>query len=131
MLDIFRQLATDEQLEVSGTWKSFGGAKFLIARAGNPRYTKFLTDVLEKHKADLEVKGEASDKLSMQLLVDTIAETLLLDWQDVSFRGVVTPYSKEAAREALAVKDFRVKILLFADDLSNFLVKEEATQAGN
>lgn len=135
MLNIFATFATDEALETKGVWKNVRGARFLIARDSNPAYTKLLNEQVQARAFDLEDQaedGKAAQKVSEAILVDVMAQTILLGWEKVSFDGKTeVPYSKEAAAQALAVKDFRNVIVRLSSDIDNFLAKREAVQAKN
>lgn len=135
MLNIFATFATDETLETTGVWKNVRGARFLIARDGNPAYSKLLNELVQQRAFELEDQsdnGKASQKVSDQILVDVMSKTILLDWEKVSFDGkTVVPYGEEAVKTALSVKDFRNTIVRMSGDINNFLVKREAEQAKN
>lgn len=125
MLDVFNEYATKEHLENDGTWVELGDAKFLIARTGNKRYVRKLSKAVDRHKKLLDRKDDAADKLSDQIMVDVIAETILLGWQGVSFKGETMPYSLENAKTLLAIKDFRRQIVELADDFDAYKAVEE------
>ncbi len=128
-LDIFAQFATDETLEENGTWFPIGGgARLLVARSGNRKYAKLLTKEVERNKKALDLNDDAADKLSEEIMIGVIAETILLGWEDVSFKGEVLEYSVANAKKLLAVKDFRKTVAQFADDGSAFKFKETEEQ---
>ena len=128
-LDIFAQFATDETLEENGTWFPIGGgARVLVARSGNRKYAKLLTKEVERNKKALDLNDDAADKLSEEIMIGVIAETLLLGWEGVSFKGEELEYSVANAKKLLAVKDFRKAIAQFADDVSAFKFKETEEQ---
>ena len=128
-LDIFAQFATDETLEENGTWFQIGGgARVLVARSGNRKYGKMLTKEVERNKKALDLNDDAADKLSEEIMIGVIAETILLGWEDVSFKGEVLEYNVANAKKLLAVKDFRKAIAQFADDVSAFKFKETEEQ---
>lgn len=131
MLDIFAAYATDESLENNGTWMELGGAEFLIARSGNRKYARSLTKDVNRHQKTLDLKNDAADDLSVLIMIDTMAETVLLDWKNVGYKGKKLPYSKDNAKMLLAVKDFRVQIMKLADDVDAYRVKVEEEQAKN
>ena len=131
MLDIFAQFATDETLENNGTWVELGEAKFLIARSGNRKYAKLLSKAVERNQKTLDLKNDAADKLSEQIMIDVIAEAILLGWEDVGFKGQALTYSIDNAKLLLSVKDFRAQIMKLAEDAEAFKVKEEVDQAKN
>ncbi len=128
-LDIFAQFATDETLEENGTWFPIGGgARVLVARSGNRKYAKLLTKEVERNKKALDLNDDAADKLSEEIMIGVIAETILLGWEDVSFKGEVLEYNVANAKKLLAVKDFRKTIAQFADDVSAFKFNETEEQ---
>lgn len=119
-MDIFTEYATNDTLENDGTWMELGDAKFLIARAGNKKYTRKLTKAVNRHQKLLDRKDDAADKLSDEIMIDTIAETVLLGWEGVSFKGAVMPYSVDNAKTLLGVKDFRRQIMGLSEDFDSF-----------
>ncbi len=128
-LDIFAQFATDESLEDNGAWFEIGGgASVLVARSGNRKYAKMLTKEVERNKKVLDLNDDAADKKSEEIMIAVIAETILLGWKDVVFKGEALEYSVANAKKLLAVKDFRKAIGQFADDVSAFKFKEEVEQ---
>jgi hypothetical protein len=128
-LDIFAQFATDETLEENGTWFPIGGgARVLVARSGNRKYGKMLTKAVERNKKALDLNDDAADKLSEEIMISVLAETILLGWEDISFKGEVLEYNVANAKKLLAVKDFRKAIAQFADDVSAFKFKETEKQ---
>ena len=128
-LDIFAQFATDETLEENGTWFDIGGgARILVARSGNRKYGKLLTKEVERARKVLDLNDEVADKKSEEIMIAVIAETILLGWKDVSFKGEALEYSIPNAKKLLAVKDFRKAIGQFADDVTAFKFKEEVEQ---
>ena len=128
-LDIFAQFATDETLEENGTWFPVGGgARVLVARSGNRKYAKMLTKLVEQNKKALDLNDDAADKLSEEIMVGVLAETILLGWEDLSFKGKALEYNAENAKKVLAIKDFRKLVAQFADDVSAFKFKETEEQ---
>lgn len=128
MLDIFTEYATNEALENEGTWMEVGAAKFLVARSGNKNYARKLSKAVERHRKQLDRKDDAADKLSEQIMVDVMAETILLGWEGVAFKGEALPYSVENAKQLLRIKDFRTTIAELADDFDAFKAEQEREQ---
>lgn len=128
-LDIFQKFATDESLENNGTWFEIGGgARILVARAGNSAYAKMLTKEYERHRQVLEVNDNIADARSQQIMVDVMASTILLDWEGLAFKGETIGYSLENAKKLLAIKDFRRLVAERSDNMEAYLAKEEAAQ---
>lgn len=132
MLDIFAAYATDEAAELNGVWKNLNGAELLIARAGNRKYAKLLTARVEAGQslldsADEEVAAKASD----EIMAGVFAETILLGWKPLKFKGEVVEYSKETAKQMLLLKDFRREVARLSDDMEAYRVKVEEAQVKN
>ncbi|MDI1362511.1 hypothetical protein [Methylotenera sp.] len=129
-MDIFASFATDEKLEVEGTWVPLGGtAKILVARAGNKKYGRLLSAAVDKNKLALDAKTDEADALSDSIMVDVLANSVLLGWEGLSFKGTeALPYNLENAKTLLAVKDFRALVSEKARNIDNFrATAEEAT----
>lgn len=130
-MDIFSTYAVDETKEQSGTWMEVGDAKFLVARAGNKSYVKLLGKEVEKNQKSLDRKDEAADALSDKIMIDVLAETILLGWENVSYKGKPMEYSKVNAKELLSHKEFRREIMKLADDFNAFKAAQEAEEVKN
>lgn len=124
--DIFDAYATDENLENNGTLFPLGkGSKVLVARAGNRKYSKALTKAVETRRVELDAGDDTADAVSDQIMVDVLAETILLGWEDLSFKGVDMPYSLDNAKTLLRIKDFRKTVAGLSDQIEAFKMKRE------
>ena len=130
-MDIFSTYAVDETKEQTGTWMEVGDSKFLIARAGNKAYVKKLGKDVEKNQKSLDRKDDAADTLSDKIMIDVLAETVLLGWENVSYKGTAMEYSKANAKELLAHKEFRREVMKLADDFNAFKLEQEAEAVKN
>jgi hypothetical protein len=129
--DIFEQYATDETAEVAGVEMELGDAKFLIARTGNKKFSDKLSKLYKKNQRLLDRGDEAANKLSDTLMIDCIAEAILLGWSGVSYKGVDMPYSLENAKTLLAHKDFRKQIMALSEDVDAYKAKKDAEAEKN
>lgn len=138
-LDIFSQYATDETLENNGTWREIGGgAELLIARIGNRRYVKALTKSVERDRKVLDLADDAADAKSDEIMIDVIANTVLLGWRTKNGAGDYEPtvlfkkqpieYSVANAKKLLVLADFRRQVAKLADENEAYRVREEAEQ---
>ena len=128
-LDLFSQFATDENLENNGAWHDIGGgAKLLIARASNRRYVKLLTKLVEQNKRILDGNDEVADARSDEIMTQVLAETILLGWEGVTYKGKELAYSPANAALVLGMKEFRKLVGKLADDQEAYRIKEEAEQ---
>ena len=130
-MDIFATFATDEVAESEGRWFPLSKkAKVLVARTGNPNYIKALRQRMKDNQIDPEDNSDENEKLVTSLDVDTMAETILLGWKGLEYKGKALEYSKENAVTLLEVKDFRKRIGNIADSAESFRLKDEE-EAGN
>lgn len=128
MLDVFKQYATDENLENNGTWHDFNGARLLIARAGNRKYGRVLARLVEQNQKLLDRKDDEADAKSDEIMIEVLAEAVLLGWEGIVFNGEPLAYSKEAAKKVLAIKDFRREVVRLSEGLDAYKVKVEEEQ---
>lgn len=127
-MDIFTSFATDETLENAGKWRPLSKtARILVARSGNPKYVELLRAKMAEAQLDL-TSGPEADQLAETILIDVLAETILLGWEGLTYQGKEAPYSREMAKTFLKVKDFRRKVTAMADDFEAFRVKQDVEQ---
>lgn len=128
-MDVFNTFATDLNAEVEGVWFSLSKtASVKLARASNDRFNAALRKAMEKFQPELEGNDEATAAASDKIMIDLMAETILLDWKGLQFKGKDVPYSAEMARTMLAVKDFRKRITQLSESFEAFKVKAEEAQ---
>lgn len=127
-MDIIATFTTDEKLEAEGKWFPLSKtAKVLVARSGNDKYMSVLRQKMKEAQIDLSA-GEEAEKLAEDVLIEVMAETLLLGWEGITQDGKPVPYSREQARTYLRIKDFRKKIAGFSDNFEAFRAKAEVEQ---
>lgn len=125
-MDIFSTYATDETLEVEGRWFDLSKtARVKVARAGNPNYIKALRKKLDENRIDLDSQGDEANELAEKVMVDVTADTILLGWEGLQFRGKPIDYSPQNSRLLLSVKDFRKRITGFSESFEAFKVKAQ------
>lgn len=130
-MDIFSTYATNEVDESEGRWFPLSKtAKVLVARTGNPNYLKALRERMKDNQVDSDDTSDENEKLVMGLIVETMAETILLGWKGLEYKGKAMDYTKANAVTLLEVKGFRKRISDIADKGESFRIKEEA-DAGN
>lgn len=133
-MDIFDHFATDEALEVEGRWVEFDDkTSFKIARANNKAFARLFTREYNRNKVALTAKGEAAEKLATQLMIDTMAKAILVDWKGpVKLKGEdLSTYSEDSAKRALAHKEFRNWVQAQADDFEAYKAKQDEDEAKN
>ncbi len=123
MIDIFNDFATNVQAESEGVWEPYSGeVEFLIARSHNKAFDRMITMLVKKNQKLLDSKTEAAQLKSEELMVETMAKTILLGWKgNFNFQGQpMGEYSVEKAKKLLAIKDFRMWVSNVADDHARF-----------
>lgn len=128
-MDIFAAFATDEKLEAEGKWFPLSKtAKIRVARSGNPKYVALLRAKMKEAQLDLS-SGEEADQLAEEVLIDVMSQTILTGWEGITDKdGKVVPYSVEAARSYLRVKDFRRKVDGLSQNFEAYRVQAEEAQ---
>ena len=129
-MDIFSSYATDEVAEAEGRWFPLDKkTKVLVARTGNPNYLKALRQRMKDNQIDSEDASEENEKLVTDLIVSTMAETILLGWSgDMKYKGKDVTYTVATAKMLLEVKGFRKRIGDIADKHESFRIKDEEAQ---
>lgn len=124
---------TDANAENNGVWINLGeGARIKVARAGNRKnsdlFTRLTADPDYKRK---EKMGTLTDEEYEPILLQCLAETILLDWEGFTEDGKPVPYNRENAMRLLAFRDFRRAVQDASAEAANFRAQTvaEATDA--
>jgi hypothetical protein len=124
-IDLFSDFATDTTQEAEGVWEPYrGDVEFLIARSGNPKYQNMIVSLVKRNKRVLDGNNEAARKKSDELMIETLAHTVLLGWKgNLKWKGQpLGAYTPQKATELLGVKDFRQWVETAANDHERFRV---------
>lgn len=117
-------LAGDPNLEENGKWMELEDSKFLIAAHMNRRHKKALEKLSKKYATAIR-KNQDAGKEKMQ--IEGLVGTVLLDWENVQFKGADLPFSPENAAQMLQIKAFREWVLEQSVTVANFAADEEAS----
>jgi len=129
MFDVFRVYATDEKKENEGVEVQLGkDASITVARMHNPVFSRCILAEHEKYKEDLDTLPEVEKKaLDEEIMCRVLAESILLGFKGLGFKGKEVSYSKENAIKLLRVKEFRVRVVEEASKMDNYrAVMEDA-----
>ena len=123
-MDIFKKYATDEKLEEDGTWTEIGPkTRLLVARLGNPRYRAAFKRLSRPYQAQID-RNSLPEEIQEQILIKSLAETVLLGWEGLEEGGQPLAYSKETALRLLTdLKDFRDDVLTLARQAEAYRVQ--------
>lgn len=131
MADVKKLFGTDSKKEQEGVWYDLAeGLRMKIARIGNPNYQKRFQTLSKPYRRSIR-RGTLSDDLAEKLLIQCLAETILLDWEGVEDDGKEISYSIENAINLLKkYPELRNYINDIANELEGFQeeFKEEAEE---
>lgn len=114
----------DDKKVEEGTWTKYRGVDVKIARAGNTEYARIFAQLTRPYKRDIE-RGTLDEKTMKSILCETLAKTVLVDWDNFEIDGAKIEYDFKKAKQLLENDpDCRDHIQEFARDLDNF-IKED------
>lgn len=106
MLDI-DSLAVDPSAAEEGVWASFMGAKFKIARHNSDRANQMRAKLTLARWDDITRGDEAAETLAAEIGARVLAESVLLDWKDVTQGGEPVTYTADVGFDYLNNPRFR------------------------
>ena len=131
-MDLFKAFATDSVAELEGVIVEYGDAKLRIARQGNPAYRKTMNELVKRHKAVLDTKGEAAEACATDLTIEVMSRHILLGWEGFEYKGAPLPYSRAKAYEMLkAHPDFRDFVSEAANEMERYKIAEDEADVKN
>ena len=94
----------DRTAEDEGVWVALDGddtgARVKLARIGNRRYREAMQRRMKPFRRALRA-GTLEEATAERVTAEVLAETVLLDWQDLALDGAALAYSPDRARELL------------------------------
>lgn len=137
-MDIAKRYATSKKLETDGIWHELGdGAAIKVARWNNRRFNEIKRQLERKHRAEMK-GGRMPDELGEKIIIEAIANAILLDWRGLEINGVKLPaYTPEEGvrvlsdTEQLNMGEFRDTIAAVSMDTNNFRTEHEAEAIKN
>jgi hypothetical protein len=124
---------TSKSAEEDGIWVDVdgNGTKVKVARINNARYKKYFQKITKPYKRQIR-NGTLAEELAEKLLVDALANTILLDWKGFTKDGEDFLYSVDNARSFLQESaDFRDFVSDAANEMENFRGEELEEARGN
>lgn len=124
---------TNKSAEEEGIWVDVdgNGTKIKVARINNTRYKKYFQKITKPYKRQIR-NGTLAEELAEKLLVDALANTILLDWKGFTRGGEDYPYNIDNARAFLQESaDFRDFVSDAANEMENFRAEELEEARGN
>lgn len=133
MYDVFALYATDEKKELEGTVIPLAkGVSMTIARMGNERYQAKMLEAAEENLAAIQsLPKKDAETFDLSLHIRVLAETILVGFTGMSYKGRPVKYSVENAVKLLEIPEFRKVVVRHASRLENFLLASEAADTKN
>ena len=118
--------ATDKRKEQEGVWKDLGDGRVKIARHNNPKFQAAMAKYSKEFLpfgAEIDISSPELEKAT----VHAMAETILLDWENIGIGGELLEYSFENAVMVLSkYSDFKELVAQMALDRNNFRPEKAA-----
>ncbi len=136
MLNFTKELATSADLENDGVWEDYDDkVSFLVARSHNKAFDRLITSLVNKNKRLLDSKTDAARDKSEQIMIQTMAQTVLLGWKGEFSIAMddkpIGEYSVEKAKEVLKIKALREWIQALSEDHARFKLVQDEAEAKN
>lgn len=131
-MDLSTIFSTDQQLEITGRWFNFGEkARVKIARQNNPKNREAVRRVFAPYR-EATIGGAHDDTTAVKLLIEVMADSILVGWEGLTEKGQPLPYSKENAVRLLTnLPNFRDWVVTQAQRMENFKDKSMEEDLGN
>lgn len=133
-MDIFNQFAADPNKELEGVWVPLDATtRIKVARSGNKRHSRIITQLYEANKGTLDLKNDAADAKNEEITIEAMAKGVLLGWEGVSYAGrdLADGWNYDDAKALLGVKDFRELVYKHASDFQKFRAVQDEAAAKN
>lgn len=127
-----KKFKTDKNLEIEGVWFNIDETcRLCVARFGNDRFKELMSKKARPYKQSIR-NDTLPEALYDKLLVDAMAETILLGWENLEENGQPVPYSVENAKRLLTeYKDFRDLVSNFSNEAAAFKAEEREADVKN
>lgn len=131
-MDVFKMFATDRDKEEGGTEVKIGPDTYItVARSNNRKFAKQLSKRVEENREILDSGTEEADQLSDEIMREVLADTILLGWRNLDYKGKPIKYTRENAIELLKMPDFMDFVMKHAKQVDHFRVKIEENVVKN
>jgi hypothetical protein len=121
-MDIFSRFATDATKETQGVRHNLDDKTVVtVARWGNEGASNLFRVLRDRHQVALNsTDTKLVDKVSMDNLVEVMANHILVGWEGIEFKGKPLEYSTSNAAMLLRLNDFRDLIFNLSRDAENY-----------
>ncbi len=126
-MDMNKSFGVDKKSSEDGKWFNLEhGGRAQVARMGCPKYKASVQRLQRPNSALLRSTLDTSEVLD-NIVVEAMAETILLDWEGITVDGEVVEHSKDNAMMLLReYPDFREAISAISVERKNFMPEDIA-----
>jgi len=121
--------------ETEGTWFVYDeDVQFLVARKNNPKYRSAISKGYRENERVISsnTNTDRAEKVSEQLMLEALANYVLLDWKGMVENGKPIEYTPGRAMSVLEEHDdLRKEIEEYADNRENYLAEKDKKDAKN
>jgi len=131
-MDFKKKFSMDTEAEIKGRWVNLDDTtSLLIARNNNARHRELFNIKIAPYRQAVGT-GMLPEETAQRILIETMSETILLDWKGVEDEGQEVPYSKENAVMLLTkYKEFRDFVSGAADNATAYKVTDQELATKN
>ena len=134
-MELLQVFGSDPDTSIEGVWVPISDqegstGRLKIARMWNPRFKEVFRKLTDQFN-NASGGADASDDEADVIMIKALAETILIDWENIEFSGKPYKYSVANCVKLLSdprLRDFRDKVAQEASKFSHFRLKNlEAT----
>jgi hypothetical protein len=131
-MDFKKKFSMDTEAEIKGRWvKLDESTELLIARNNNTRYKELFNIKIQPYRQSIGT-GMLPEETAQKVMIEIMADAILLDWKGVEDEGQPITYSKEAAVQLLTkYKEFRDFVSAAADNATLYKLSEQEVAVKN
>ena len=117
----------DADKELNGIWQEYFGVEFRIARFRNNNFMRQLRQKSKGRRVNLDIYDAHKNKV----IIEVMADTILLEWKNLFINGQEIPYNRDNAISLLTNdKDCLDFISTISMDMENYLLDDEEDLVG-
>jgi hypothetical protein len=119
-MDLEKTFGTDESLVEKGVFVNVGDAEVRIRKWENEDFNRLFRKKMQPYRGQSQ-NGTLGDGVAEEIMDEVIAETIIVDWENVTRGGDEVECNTENVLEALEdYPEFREEIINQAQTISNF-----------
>ena len=133
-MSLYSRFGFDQKLADQGNWIPVGeGVEFKLRRMNSTFVQEKKKELESPHEALQRSGGEIPEDVMKGILMNLLAQSVILDWRNVTDRdNNVIPFTIEAAKNLLKeLPDLIGLLISLSADRDHFKKKQDSAAAGN